>query len=139
MISQRRWAAPLSLVFVALAGVVLASCFSDRRLATDALPANGDCKIPVSSPAVGTVIIFIRNFAFIPQQVSIKRGTKVTWVNCDDPGTESHSSSSDVGIWDSPLLTPGDFYSRTFNDPTGTVFPYHCVPHPFMTGTVNID
>jgi len=139
MISQRRWAAPLSLVLVVLAGAVLASCFSDRRLATDVLPATGDCKIPISSPAVGTVIVFIRNFAFIPQQVSIKRGTKVTWVNCDDPGTESHSSSSDVGLWDSPLLAPGDFYSRTFNDPTGTVFSYHCVPHPFMTGTVNID
>lgn len=117
----------------------LSSCFSDRQAVTDPVPATGECRIPTSSTAAGTVVIFIRDFTFIPQQVSIKRGTRVTWVNCEDPTVEPHTSTSDSGIWDSSSLRPGDVYSRTFDDPTGTVRDYHCVPHPFMKGTVNVD
>jgi plastocyanin len=122
----------------ALACAGLVSCFSDRQ-ATGPVVQNGDCRIPISSPAAGTVVVFIKNFAYVPDQVSIKRGTRVTWVNCDDPGGDSHTSTSDTGIWSSPNLASGDSYSRTFDDPAGTVFSYHCVPHPFMEGTINVD
>ena len=115
-----------------------AGCFSDRQSATDPIPTDGECRIPTTSTAAGSVVIFIRNFTFIPQQVSIKRGTRVTWVNCEDASADAHTSTSDTGIWDSPNLQPGDVYSRTFNE-AGTVFNYHCVPHPFMQGTINVE
>ena len=128
----------VALIAVALVAA-LSSCFSERQTATGPTANGGECRIPTSSAAAGTVVIFIRNFTFIPEQVSIKRGTKVTWVNCEDTGSESHTSTSDTGLWDSPRLAPTDVYSRTFNDATGTVFSYHCVPHPFMKGTVNVE
>ena len=126
-------------VNVTLATLGLLSCFSERQSATDPGTSAAVCRIPISSPAVGTVIVFIKNFAFVPQQISIKRGTTVTWINCDDAGTDSHTTTSNSGIWSSPTLTAGDTYSRTFNDATGTVFDYHCIPHPFMVGTVNVE
>jgi len=116
----------------------IAGCFSERQSATDPLPTAGECRIPTSSAAAGTVVIFIRDFTFIPQQVSIKRGTRVTWVNCEDGSADAHTSTSDTGAWDSPRLAPGEVYSRTFND-AGPAFNYHCVPHPFMKGTINVE
>jgi len=129
---------PFPSLGVALAFAGLLSCFSEKQ-ATGPVVQNGECRIPISSPAAGTVVVFIRNFAYVPEQVSIKRGTRVTWINCDDPGIDSHTSTSDTGLWSSPNLAAGDSYSRTFDDPTGTVFSYHCVPHPFMEGTINVQ
>ena len=136
---SRRPIVNAALVNVTLVGIWMSGCFSERQSATGPGTSAGECRIPISSPAVGTVIVFIKNFAFVPQQISIKRGTTVTWVNCDNPATDSHTSTSDAGLWSSPTLAAGDTYSRTFNDPTGTVFDYHCIPHPFMEGTVNVQ
>lgn len=122
----------------AVTGVSVSSCFSERQESTGPLP-SGECRIPTSSPAAGTVVIFIRNFTFIPQSVTVKRGTKVTWVNCEDGSVDSHTSTSDAGVWDSPSLDSGDTYSRTFDAAAGTRFDYHCVPHPFMKGTVEVE
>jgi len=135
----RRATVLTGVVNVALACAWLSSCFSERQSATGPVPSNGECRIPISSPAAGTVVVFIRNFAFVPEQVSIKRGTNVTWVNCDEPGIDAHTSTSNTGIWSSPTLASGDSFSRTFNDLTGTVFAYHCIPHPFMEGTINVE
>ena len=129
---------PVPLFGFALVCAGLLSCFSERQ-ATGPIVQTGDCRIPISSPAAGTVVVMIKNFAYVPEQLSIKSGVKVTWVNCDDPGGDSHTSTSDNGIWTSPNLASGESYSRAFDDPAGTVFSYHCVPHPFMKGTINIE
>lgn len=127
----------LALTVASLAVAGLGSCISERQTVS-APVGGGDCQIPVSSTAPGTVIVFIRNFSFIPAQVSVKRGTKISWVNCEDPGLDAHSSVSDGGVWNSPTLQPSETYSRTFNDPAGTL-EYHCDQHPFMKGTVNVE
>jgi len=114
----------------------LASCFSEKTTAGP-LPLTGDCKVP--NAAAGTVVVLVRNFTFIPEQVTIKRGSKVTWVNCEDPGSDAHTATSDTGIWDSPSIPVAAVFTRTFDDATGTVFNYHCTPHPFMKGTINVE
>lgn len=128
-----------ALVIVTCAGLALTSCFSEKQTATGPLPLTGECRIPISAAAAGTVIVFIRNFTFIPEQVTVKRGTRVTWVNCEDAGSDSHTATSDAGVWDSPTLQVGAAFTRTFDDPTGTALNYHCVPHPFMKGTVSVE
>lgn len=121
-----------------LAAIALGSCISDRQTVT-APTGAGNCQIPVSSTAAGTVVVFIRNFTFVPAQVSVKRGEKISWVNCENPGLDTHSSVSDGGVWESPTLQPSDTYSRAFNEATGNTLEYHCNQHPFMKGTVNIE
>ncbi len=128
-----------SMIIAAAPLAAMSSCISERQALTDPLPGGGTCSIPVSSKAVGTVVVFIKNFTFIPQQVTVKRGTTVTWINCENVGLDSHSSTSNAGVWDSSLIPPGSIYSRTFNEPVGTVLAYHCVPHPFMTGSVDVE
>lgn len=118
------------------AGAALLSCVSDRVDAT-APPASGECRIDVGGGAVGTTLVAIRDFAFHPATLRVPSGTTITWVNCEPAGEEPHTSEGDAGEWTSQLLSPGDSYTRTF-DEAGT-FPYHCGPHPFMTATVIVE
>ncbi len=136
-VHSRKTAKLAAVASIALFSLPLGSCFSEKQSATGPLPIAGECSIPAA--ATGTVIILIRNFTFIPQQVTVKRGTKVSWVNCEDPGSDAHTSTSDTGVWDSPSIQVGAAWTRTFDDVIGTVFNYHCVPHPFMKGTVDVE
>ena len=89
---------------------------------------------PTPTPAPTTpqpVSVSIRNFAFAPQQISVKAGTKVTWTNND---STAHTVTSDSGAFSSGTLNPGSSFSFVFNTP-GT-FSYHCSIHPSMTATV---
>jgi plastocyanin len=66
----------------------------------------------------------------------------VKWVNLDDtPHTvtpdhrESDSYSGDFG---SPgVILPGEEYEFLFTEPHE--IPYHCEPHPWMTGTIKVE
>ena len=49
----------------------------------------------------------------------------------------AHTSESDGDALSSPLLEPGELYSRTF-DEAGS-FPYHCGPHPGMRATIVVE
>jgi len=75
----------------------------------------------------------ITDFAFSPQSVTIAVGGKVTWINRDPV---QHTATSDVPSEPiaSPFLNQGDSYELTF--PKNGTFLYHCIPHPFMTGTI---
>jgi plastocyanin len=84
---------------------------------------------PVSANAVT-----ILNFAFGPQDVTVKPGTTVRWTNHD---AEAHTVTSDTGAFGSSVLQPGAGYSFTFTKP-GT-YRYHCTIHPFMTGMVTVS
>jgi plastocyanin len=113
------------------AGIV--SCFSER--ATGSETGTKSCTAQLPSTAFGTTIVVIQNFAFVPAEVHVRAGTKVTWVNCDAP--TPHTTTADGGAWSSELLDPGATVTVDF--PTVGTFPYHCVPHPFMTGRVVVE
>lgn len=93
----------------------------------DCLEAAG-----VTGPAV-----VIRNFTFSPATLRVAPGSRVTWVNCEGPQVEAHTSTSDDGVWASPFLSSGDVFSRDFEQ-AGS-FPYHCVPHPSMEAVVIVE
>ena len=115
-------------------GVSLGSCVSERATTTAVVSA---CNVQLPAEAIGSTIVSIHDFAFTPTQLDIRAGTKVTWVNCGSASSAAHTSTSDAGVWDSGLLAPGETYTRLF-DNTGS-FPFHCTPHPFMTGTVTVN
>ncbi|MEE9164177.1 MAG: plastocyanin/azurin family copper-binding protein [Thermoplasmata archaeon] len=68
---------------------------------------------------------------YSPGTLTVAAGTTITWVNQD---IVIHTVTSDVGLFDSGSMLPGDRFSFTFTTP-GT-FTYGCIPHPFMRGTV---
>jgi len=115
--------------------VAAISCVSERA-AGPGVDLTG-CNVQLPSEAFGSSLVIIRDFTFVPAQVRVRPGTKVTWVNCGAAGSDSHTSTADGGAWNSPLLAPGATYTREFTAAGG--FAYHCVPHPGMTGTVTVE
>lgn len=73
----------------------------------------------------------IDNFSFMPQELTVPVGTKVTWVNKDDI---PHTVTSEEKLFASRALDTDDKYSFTFQTP-GTNS-YYCSMHPKMTGKI---
>lgn len=69
--------------------------------------------------------------------IDIIMGDKVVWKNAD---TAAHTVTSGTptdgpdGIFDSGLFAPGKSFPFTFKEKG--IYPYYCLVHPWMTGTV---
>jgi plastocyanin len=86
-----------------------------------------------STPAAGGDAVTIKGFAFGPDDLTVKAGTKVTWTNDD---STKHKIKSDDGSFDSDDLSQGDTFEHTFD--TAGSFPYICSIHPSMKGTITV-
>ena len=113
-----------------------AACFSDRA----AGPSNtlAACRVPITVIDSMHYIVAIRDFLYRPDSLAVPQGATVSWVNCEDAGTEPHTATSDTaGVFDSSLLVSGGHYSHQF---TGTgAFPYFCTEHTYMTGKIVVQ
>lgn len=93
---------------------------------------------PTTESQTGAAAVKINNFAFVEKEITIKKGTTVTWTNED---SVMHTVTPDSGeataeFAGSGDLDNGDSYSVTFNI-IGS-YSYHCAPHPQMEGTVTV-
>jgi len=79
-----------------------------------------------------TRTVLIKNFSFKPAHITIKRGTKVIWINRD---STAHTATANNGrSFDSGRLGPGQRFSHTFK--SAGKKPYHCEIHADMRGSV---
>ncbi|MBI2831771.1 MAG: cupredoxin domain-containing protein [Chloroflexi bacterium] len=95
-------------------------------------PPPASAPIPPSALAPNTVQIG-DNF-FSPTNLSVMAGTTVTWMHT---GIMPHSVTSQSGLLDSGMLTPGRSFTYTFQNP-GT-YPYYCIFHSGQSGTVTVS
>lgn len=87
------------------------------------------------SAVADTVEVTIKKMKFQPQEITVKRGDTVRWVNREY--RQYHSVwFEQAGDPEPDYFFPEESYERKFPD-AGT-FPYHCGPHPEMTGTVHV-
>ncbi len=84
------------------------------------------------------------NENYVPNKSKVILGSsnKVIWQNNDDTAhtvTPDHRQtdaySGDFGS--TGVLKPGDSYEFLFTEPQEV--PYHCTPHPWMTGIVTVE
>lgn len=69
--------------------------------------------------------------------IEILPGDTITWKNVDSAVHTVTSGTASEGyddVFDSGLFGPGKSFSYTFEQPG--VYPYYCLPHPWMEGTV---
>ncbi|MBM3904196.1 MAG: hypothetical protein FJ357_03545 [Thaumarchaeota archaeon] len=71
---------------------------------------------------------------YIPSAVTVAVGGKVTWKNVD---SAAHTATASDGSFDTSLVNAGASASNTFN--TAGSYPYICILHPWMKGTVNVQ
>ena len=77
--------------------------------------------------------------SYSPAEVTVAKGTKVTWTNTD---TMVHTVSADNGSYNSGSLAPGQSYSLTFSLPGE--YTYFCAFHGSaggvgMSGTIIVQ
>jgi amicyanin len=86
-----------------------------------------------SAPATDAEVD-IDQFTFLPERITVKAGTTVTWINEDDV---PHTIVSSSKVFKSKALDTADKFSFTFTTP-GT-YDYFCSVHPHMTGAVVVE
>ncbi|GAB3553820.1 plastocyanin [Noviherbaspirillum agri] len=92
--------------------------------------------LTMSPVEAGEVVeVSIAKMQFEPQQLKIKPGTTVRWVNNEKRSNHSVLFQKE-DLPESDRLFPGESWERTFDKP-GT-YPYICGPHPTMTGVVEV-
>src|SRR5215208_6398699 len=77
-----------------------------------------------------TRTVSIQNFRFKPAHITIKRGTKVRWINKDS--TAHTVTANNPRRFDSGRLGKGQRYSHIFK--SAGKKRYHCKIHPHMKG-----
>jgi len=81
-----------------------------------------------------TRTVLIKNFSFKPANITIKRGTKVRWINKDS--TAHTATANNKRSFDSGRLSKGQSYTHTFK--SAGKKPYHCEIHPDMKGRITV-
>ena len=133
----------ISIIVVVIGGFVVAGLMnqSDKMTETGThnssdMPAR-QSETNTNETAQESNAVTIENYAFNPANITVKKGTTVTWTNND---AAEHNVEFDeepaTGDKEGPLLSKGETYSFTF-DTVGT-FGYICSPHPYMKGTVTV-
>ena len=77
--------------------------------------------------------------AYQPNPVQVSVGSTVTWTNNDaQPHTAtSGENATPDGRFDSSILAPAATFDHTFTE--AGEFPYFCLLHPNMVGTVSVS
>ena len=100
------------------------------------MPAKPTSPASKNMPAAAAVAnqVVIENFSFAPATLTVKAGTKVTWINRDDV---PHTVNENDKRFKSGPMDTDDQFSYTFSAP-GT-FSYFCALHPKMTGQIIVQ
>jgi plastocyanin len=78
--------------------------------------------------------IVVKDFMFMPNSLTVKAGSTVTWANMDD---EPHTVVSNTGLFRSAAMDTNESFSFKFDQP-GT-YHFTCSIHPRMVGTIVVQ
>jgi len=96
---------------------------SPAAIANNQLPSTTTTTQP---PPEGVIVVHISNGAFSPANLDLDITTHwiVEWRN-DDPPREYIITSRDAGLFESPLLKPGDSFQVDFKDMAPAIYRYN--------------
>ena len=118
-------------LFAIVAGVAATPVFADHATASVSIPTG------TSVPGCEET-----NECYVPAEVSIDVGGEVTWSNNDSAAhtvTSGTPEEGPDGFFDSSLFMAGTTFSVKFDDFAAGDYPYFCMVHPWMQGTVTVE
>lgn len=95
---------------------------------------------PGTPPAAATPVpsavipVEIKGFVYLPESVTVAAGSRVAWTNQDNAPHTSTGLGDAAAALNSGSIVFGQTFTQEFDTP-GT-YPYYCVYHPNMLGTV---
>jgi plastocyanin len=111
---------------VAVTAVICALTFSLGACGSSSKGSTGD-----SQPGIANTVT-IKDFAFIPKDLSVTKGASATWNNTDGVNHQ-------IAIKDGAKADPiGQGGQTVLAFPTAGKFDYFCNIHNSMTGTVTV-
>ncbi len=120
-----------------IAALPLAACTSSGNTASgETTMAGMTTSASAETAAANSNQVICKNNKFVPNTLTVKVGTTVTWVNQDSyihTVTSGTSPSERSGLFDSGNLNGGKTFSFTF-DKAGT-YDYFCILH-FSLGMI---
>jgi len=78
---------------------------------------------------------------YVPSKIMINEGNEIEWINED---TTAHTVTSGTpqeghdGLFDSEIIMPHGEFEFTFNGFDVGTYPYYCIAHPWMVGSVTV-
>ncbi len=87
--------------------------------------------VACARPAPRAHAVSIRNFAFVPAELTVARGDTVIWSNAD---FVPHSSTARNSAWDSSAIAANATWR--FVARTAGRYEYYCTVHPNMKATI---
>lgn len=105
-----------------------------RTLARSAMAGLVAAAIAAGPARAADIEVKIDNFTFNPQQITVKAGNTVVWINHDDI---PHNVVSKQMLFKSKVLDTDEKFSFTFATPGA--YAYFCALHPHMTGTIVVE
>lgn len=81
----------------------------------------------------GHVTVAISNYAYVPKSLTVKVGTRVSWINHD---ATAHTATADTSGFDTNTINPHG--TKTVDFKHAGTFTYHCAFHAFMTATITV-
>jgi plastocyanin len=84
--------------------------------------------------ATEVIPVDIKGFVYMPDPVTVPAGASVAWTNLDNAPHTSTGIGDAILALDSGAIVFGQTFTQQFDTP-GT-YPYYCVYHPNMLGTV---
>jgi plastocyanin len=96
-------------------------------------PGSGTNTQSSSAKSGAAPTVVVKNFSFTPGNLTVQKGTKVTW-NFQD--NTQHNVTADDNKFKSKDIQTGS-YSYTFN--TAGKYSYYCSIHQYMKGTITVQ
>ena len=100
-----------------------------------------DTPTPPAAPLPGeetttsqVIPVAIKGFIYSPDPVTVPAGASIAWTNEDNAPHTSTGIGDAISALDSGAIVFGQTFTQQFETP-GT-YPYYCVYHPNMLGTV---
>ena len=119
------------IAYLVAGATFLGGCGGQEPASTQSTPTPAPAEATV---AEGAVRVAMKDFEFVPENVEVKIGQTVTWVNED---TAQHDAVAVEGEGpDSELFNQGESYS--WKAETAGTIPYVCTVHPGMKGTITV-
>jgi len=124
---------------VFIVGIVGVIAFAMNQGDDEATPSssNGSSSSQSgSSESTSGEQVSIKDYTYGPENLTVKKGTTVTWTNEDSVGHTVTVDDPSNGGPESELFGKGETFSYTF-DEVGE-FPYFCQPHTYMKASVTV-
>jgi plastocyanin len=86
-------------------------------------------------PQTTRTIIYMRNYKFVPQELTVLPGTGISWVNDDSTVHSVKTTGIHAGLFNSGDIVPTASWGYTFGADEG-VFEFTCAYHPDMKGSI---